>query len=193
MIVAVVGVVILIIALAGILYHEKTYAYPEETEKHTYRIEWNEYSNEITDKGYVDKNGWKNNYTIDTGEKIASIANIEFKLSWSDDFDFHGFIFPWNFTDKIDMSVSIGELSFSQSGSGYGTISIKATGETPQDMTIEAKNESEVWENIGNVNNKLNCDVTLNIQPRPRFFDKGNDFTLTIIYHYYKPTISMLS
>ena len=32
MIVAVVGVVILIIALAGILYHEKTYAYPEETQ-----------------------------------------------------------------------------------------------------------------------------------------------------------------
>lgn len=186
------GIIILIIALIGIVYHEKTYVSTPKIEKNSYRIEWEEYSDEISYDGYVDKNGWKNNYTIDAGENSA-ICCVEAKVDWKDNLDFHGIIFPWNWTDKMEMDFSIDEFSFSQSENGYGMLSIKATIERPKDLIVKAENKSEAMKMIGNINSKIHCTISLNIQPKPRFFDRGNDFTLYITYHYYKPIIKKIS
>jgi len=187
------GIIILIIALIGIVYHEKTYESISPAEqKNSYRIEWTEYSDEIVSQGYVGKDGWSGNYTIDEGNN-AIISDIEFKLEWSDDLNFHGFIFPWNWSDKIEMAVSIPEISFSDSKTGYEGITIEAKGNTPSSKIVKADNESEALKMAGEKTGKLNCKVSLSINPKPRFFDKGNDFTLHILYHYYKPTIQKIS
>jgi len=187
------GIIILIIALIGILYHEKTYeSITPAEEKNSYRIEWTEYSDEIVSSGYVGRDGWNGNYTIDEG-KNAVISNVEFKLEWSDNLNFHGFILPWNWSDKIEMSVSIPEFSFSDTKSGYEGITIEGKGYTPSAKMVKAKNESQALEMLDVKSGAINCKVSLSIMPKPRIFDKGNDFTLHIIYHYYEPEIKKVS
>ncbi len=127
------GIVILIISLAGIVYHEKTYVASEEVKKVSYRVTWREYSDEIVDNGYVGKDGWQNNYEIVLGNN-AYIYQVEIKVEWSDDLNFHGIILPWNWSDKIDLSASIDELQFSQSASGYEKIELDVTKEKPKDF-----------------------------------------------------------
>ncbi len=187
------GIIILIIALIGILYHEKTYeSIAPSEEKNAYRIEWTEYSDEIVSQGYVGRDGWSGNYTIDEGED-AVISDIEFKIEWKDDLNFHGFILPWNWSDEIEASISVPEFSFSNSKSGYEEISMEAKGDTPEPKLVKAKNESEAFKSISIKSGAVNCKVSLSITPKPRFFDKGNDFTIHISYHYYKPEIKQVS
>jgi len=183
------GVVILIIAVAGIVYHEKTYEKitPEE-KKTSYRIEWDEGSDEIALTDYVGRDGWSKNYTIDEGED-AFISYVEFVLEWQDNLDFHGFILPWNWSDKIEMSVSIPQMSFSSTNDGYKKIRIVAERNVPESKIVKAINKTEAMNMIDEKTGKINCQVDLSIFPKPRFFDKGNDFELSIIYHYYKPSV----
>jgi len=186
------GIIVLIVALIGIVYHEKTYVSTPEVKQNSYRIEWTEYSDEITTDGHVDLNGWSNNYTIDAGEN-AVISSVEFMLQWTDDFNFHGIIFPWNWTDKIEMTASIKEFSFSDSRSGYEKITIDAQGTTPQPKIVKADNETAALKSVYKGHEKIDCKVNLKITPKPRFFDKGNDFTLHIVYHYYKPEVRKIN
>lgn len=187
------GVVILIISIAGIVYHEKTYVASEEIEKTSYRVTWNEYSDEIVEEGRVDKEGWQGEYPIEI-DGNAVITSIEVRLEWTDNLNFHGIIFPWNWTDKIDVNVDIPEMGFSQSASGYEKIELKTTKDKPEDFIIEVKNETEVKEKVKEkVMNKAKCTVSLSITPKPMFLDRGNDFTMYIEYHYYLPRIEKIS
>ncbi|HEC88282.1 MAG TPA: hypothetical protein ENI52_03085 [Thermoplasmata archaeon] len=187
------GVIILIIAIAGIIYHEKTYVSSEEIEKNSYRVTWEEYSDEIVENDFVGGDGWENDYIIEMTKENAWIHSIEVKIQWTDNLDFHGFIFPWNWTDKIDASVDISEMSFSQSSSGYSSIEIIASEELPKDFDVEAKNMEEVNEIIKDmVMSKVTCKINLSITSKPLLIDRGNDFTLSIVYHYSIPNIQPL-
>ncbi len=186
------GIVILIISLAGIVYHEKTYVASEEVKKVSYRVSWREYSDEIVDNGYVGKDGWQNNYEIVLGNN-AYIYQVEIKIEWSDDLNFHGIILPWNWSDKIDVSASIDELQFSQSASGYEKIELDVTKEKPKDFIAETQSKEEINEMLKDMAvNHINCSIDLSITTKPIFFDRGNDFTVYIIYHYCIPEIQSM-
>jgi len=183
------GVVILIISVLGIVYHEKNYATSEEIKETSYMVSWKEYSNEITDSGYVGKDGWQNSYEIDLQDN-AFIYEVETKIEWSDNLNFHGIILPWNWSDKIDMSASIHEMGFSQSASGYGMIELSAEKEKPQDFITKVSSKEEAVNMVKDMAlSHINCSITLAITPKPMFFDRGNDFTLHITYHYLVPQI----
>lgn len=183
------GILILIIAIAGIIYHEKTYVVGEEIKEIEYKVTWIDKSNEFSIKDYVGKEGWQEEYDISL-DKNANIYLVEIKLEWKDNFDFHGIIFPWNFTDKMSINVKIDELDFSKSLDGYGKIEMRAEGKKINDMLIKAKNETEVIKMLNNMTkNKATCKINLSIFPKPRFFDKGNDFSLYVVYRYSIPVI----
>jgi len=183
------GVIILIISLIGIIYHEKTYVASEEIGKTSFRVTWDEYFDEIVERGEVGRDGWQNSYPIEIGGN-AVISSIEVRLTWEDNLDFHGFILPWNWTDKMELGVEIPEMQFSQSASGYEGIEIKASGNAPYDFMMEAKNETEVIKKVKEmVMNETTCKISISITPKPIFFDRGNEFTLHISYKYYMPSI----
>ena len=192
------GIVILIISIAGILYHEKTYvATSEEIKKTEYVVSWIEYSDEIVDNGFVGRDGWGASYSLDIdypseGKEYGVITAVDIILEWSDNLDFHGLILPWNWSDLVEMNVKIDELGFSQSAKGYGKIELHVEKGQPQDFTKEAENETQLYEYLAqNALNEVNCKINLSITPKPRFFDRGNDFIMRIVYHYYVPEIKV--
>ena len=183
------GIVILIISIIGIVYHEETYVASEEVKKVSYTVSWKEHSDEIIDNDYVGKAGWQNEYEINLQEN-AYIYQVEIKLEWTDNLNFHGLILPWNWSDKIEMDASIEEMQFSQSASGYEGIEIDVAKEKPKDFQANVKSMEELQEMLKDMAlNKITCNISLSIIPKPIFFDRGNDFTLHIIYHYCIPEI----
>jgi len=183
------GVVILLISIMGIVYHEKTYVASEEVKKVSYTVSWKEYSDELVDSGFVGRDGWENGYEIDLPEN-AYVYQVEVKIDWSDNLNFHGLILPWNWSDKIEASVNINELQFSQSAGGYEKIELDVSKDKPKDFQADVESKEELNEILKNMAlNKITCNVSLSITPKPIFFDRGNDFTLHIIYHYCIPEV----
>ena len=183
------GIVILIISIVGIVYHEETYVASEEVKKVSYTVSWKEYSDEIIDNDYVGKAGWENEYEINLQEN-AYIYQVEIKVDWTDNLNFHGIILPWNWSDKIEAYASIEEMQFSQSASGYDGIEIDVAKEKPKDFQADVKSMEELEGILKDMAlNKITCNISLSITPKPIFFDRGNDFTLHIIYHYCIPEI----
>ena len=187
------GILVLVISAAGIVYHEQTYEVSEEIKETSYRITWNEYSDEIMENGEVNRNEeWKNAYPIKL-DGNAVISNIEITVEWSDDRDFQGLLLPWNWSDTIDMNVEISEMQFSQSASGFKVITMSATDETPRDIIVDDVSDEELGDILRNeAKNHANCKISLSISPKPRFLDNGNEFTLHIAYHYYMPDIQAM-
>jgi len=184
------GVVILIISVIGIVYHEKNYVASEKIkEEKSYIVTWRDYSDELTDSGYVGRDGWQGNYEIKL-QDTAHIYEVEIKVDWSDNLDFHGFILPWNWSDRMELSASIDEMGFSDTASGYNGIDIHAEKNKLNDFTSKAGSREDVLKQVeGMVTNDINCSLSLSISPKPMFLDRGNDFTVHIIYHYLKPEI----
>lgn len=190
----VLGVIILVIAVIGIVYHEKTYTEKESSaEKLSYKVTWRQFSDEITDGATVTKSEkWENVYDILLNNENACIYKVDVTINWADNRDFHGIILPWNWTDEITADVSIPEMSFSQSQSGYSTIAMNVLKDQPKDFTVETKNETQVKQMIkdmGYANNEINCGISLSILAKPIIIDNGNDFTVDIMYHYSIPEI----
>lgn len=186
------GIIIIAVAVVGIAYHEQTYVASEEVESVSYKVSWRDYSDEIMEEGYVDKTeGWQNTYDITIDDPNACIYKVEVKITWSDDRDFHGIILPWNWSDAIEATVSIDEMQFSQSASGYGAIEMVAQRDRPNDFKVDTADEEEISKIIQDtgVINSINCNMDLSILAKPMFLDRGNDFTLYITYHYCIPEI----
>ncbi|MCD6481573.1 MAG: hypothetical protein J7L31_04800 [Thermoplasmata archaeon] len=183
------GVVILIISVIGIVYHEKNYVASEEVKETSYMVSWREYSDEIVDSGYVGKDGWHNNYEIDV-KNDACIYKVEIKVDWSDNLNFHGFILPWNWSDRVEVSASIDEMGFSQSAAGYDGVELSVEKDKPDDFISKVNDKETVMEQVKDMaRSSINCSLSLSITPKPMFLDKGNDFTVHIIYHYLTPEI----
>jgi len=55
-IVVLVGVVVLVVAVIGVMYHEKEYTAAEQTvEKYAYNVDWDEKTINLHDEGHVAK------------------------------------------------------------------------------------------------------------------------------------------
>ncbi|MEA2053875.1 MAG: hypothetical protein U9O96_01980 [Candidatus Thermoplasmatota archaeon] len=196
-IVVLVGIVILIIAIIGVLYHEKEYTEAERTvEKYAYNVDWNEKTVDLREEGYVAK-GKTTNYTYSIDR--SGLTQIEFKLEWSDNLA-RGFIIPWNWSDTMDMRISApsSSIKFSGPSSASGSSSplvVKAViGDVPHSMQIDAANETEVYEILNSEHiseeGKGSWTADIDITTKPFLLDRGNDFTLCVTYTYYEPVIT---
>ena len=187
-IVIIAGIIILVIAGVGIVYHEQAYVASEDVEKISYRTTWRDYSDYITEEGYLDKDGWQNEYKIHLKQN-AVIYRAEVQLDWTDDRNAQGLFLPWNWSDNIEVNVDVEELQFSLSDSKYeGPITLIAQKDKPKDIILEEINQTEMENIISNEEREeINCKITLSIIPKPKFLDKGNNFTLKITYHYCLP------
>ncbi|MBC7081808.1 MAG: hypothetical protein H5T44_06185 [Thermoplasmatales archaeon] len=188
-----VGIAILIVAIIGIVYHEKSYVGTKEIQKEKYRISWREYSNEITDEFYLGKEGVEKTYEIKLDENYAGISSIYLSVEWKDNINLHGLIFKWNWTDKVDATVNIPEMNFSKSFSEYEKIEASVKGKYPSDFIFEG-NETEVYEKLKEYEMKnAKCKASFSITPKPIILDKGNDLQVKIVYTYYKAKIEKIS
>jgi len=195
-IVVLVGIVILVVAVIGVVYHEKEYTAAETTEEsYTYNVDWEERVINLRDEGHVAKGETSNyNYSIDHDGLMC----VSFELEWSDDLA-HGFIIPWNWSDMLSMKVSAPDnvkFSSSNSVSGYSSpLTVEAKiGEMPSSMQINASNETEVYKILNSdyisKEGKGQWTASIDITTKPMFFDRGNDFTMYVSYSYYEPVIT---
>ncbi len=197
-IVVLVGIVILVVAVIGIMYHEKTYTAAEQTiESHTYNVNWEEKTVTLQDEGHAVKGKTSEyNYSINHDGLMC----VSFELEWTDDLS-RGFIIPWNWSDTFDMKISApNNTKFSGPGSVSGSVSPLTVDakirDMPSSLQINASNETEVSKALGNYissDGKGQWTVSLDITTKPFFFDRGNDFTLHVSYTYYEPVITKVN
>lgn len=195
-IVVLVGILILIVSIIGIVYHEKEYTAAEIVpEKYTYNVDWEEKTVTLNDEGHVAKGTTATyNYSIDRD----GLTCVKFEMDWSDDLS-RGFIIPWNWSDILEMKISApGNTKFSgqDSVSGFASpLVVEAKiGDMPSSMQINASNETEVYEILDSKyiskEGKGQWTASIDITTKPMFFDRGNDFTMYIGYTYYEPVIT---
>ncbi|MEM1513893.1 MAG: hypothetical protein QW762_00975 [Candidatus Thermoplasmatota archaeon] len=188
-----IGIAILVLAIIGIIYHERGYVGIKEIQKEKYRVSWIEYSNEIDDEFYLGKEGIDQTYEIKIDENYAGISSLYLTASWDDDINLHGIIFKWNWSDKVDATISVQEMNFSKSFSEYEKIEASIKGSIPNDFIFEG-NETELYEKLKEYEIKqIKCKTSFSISTKPKFIDRGNDLQIKIIYTYYKPKIEKIS
>ncbi len=196
-IVVLVGVVVLVVAVIGVMYHEKEYTAAEQTvEKYAYNVDWDEKTINLHDEGHVAK-GEISNYTYSIDHD--GLTQVKFELEWSDDLS-RGFIIPWNWSDTIDMTISAPDSAVKfvgsnpVSGSASPLVIEAMLGNTPSSMQINASNETAVREILESEyiskDGKGSWISYVEITTKPFFFDRGNDFTLYVSYTYYEPIIT---
>jgi len=192
-----VGFLILVVALIGVMYEEKGYTEAAKEEKKImYAVEWEEGMNGFQEEGTVTKSE-ATTLTYEINQE--GLTEVEFRLEWNDNLA-TGIIIPWNWSDLIEMKVSgPGGVVFSSNpASGYKSpLVIKAEiGEVPSSMTINATNETEVWNIINpyiTTKGMGTWNAEISIKPKPFFFDRGNDFTIYVTYKYYTPEVRKIS
>jgi hypothetical protein len=195
-IVVLVGVVILVVAIIGVVYHEKEYTKAEQTvQEYVYNVDWDTKTVSLRDEGHVSK-GETANYTYSIDHD--GLMCVEFTLEWVDELS-RGFIIPWNWSDTMSMTISApGAVKFSGPSSVSGSASpltVRATiGDKPSSMQIDASNETEVREILESKyigkEGKGSWVAYIDITTKPFLLDRGNDFTLRISYTYYEPVIT---
>ncbi|MBC7128518.1 MAG: hypothetical protein H5T45_02140 [Thermoplasmatales archaeon] len=188
-----VGIAILVVAIIGIVYHERSYVSMQEIQKEKFRVSWVEYSDEINDEFYVGKEGIEQTYEIKLNENYAGISSLHALIEWEDNINLHGIIFKWNWTDKVDATISVPEMNFSKSYSEYGKIEASVKGSIPNDFIFEG-NETALYEKLKEYEIKdVKCKTSFSITPKPVLLDKGNGIQIKILYTYYKPKIEKIS
>ncbi len=187
-----VGILILIIALIGVMYEEKQYTEAsEEEEKITYSIEWKDETTSFLEDGTVTK-GEATTLTFPINQE--GLMEVEFRLEWIDNLA-RGILIPWNWSDVIEMKIDApGSVELSSnpvSGHASPLIITAKVGEKPDEMRINATNETELWNILSSyitTNGMGDWSAEISILPKPFIFDRGNDFTLYVDYTYYYPT-----
>ncbi|MGC9308313.1 MAG: hypothetical protein ACP5FL_06005 [Thermoplasmatota archaeon] len=186
------GVSLLLITGMGIFFFPNDTAVdtPEETQETIYTVVWIPASDTVTDSDYIGRDGWRKEYTLQMGDG-AVIDSVTVSLDWYEAFNPHGLFLSWNWSDKIEASITVDELQCSQTISGYEKIQMTATNTVPQKATLETANKAEIDRWIHNqTTDTLSCIIDMSITPKPWPFDRGNDFTLRITYHYLTPSIT---
>lgn len=192
-----IGILILIVAIIGVMYEEKGYTEAgEEEHKVTYAVEWEEKTKSFRDEGAVSK-GEETTLTYSIDQE--GLMEVEFKLEWSDNLA-RGIFIPWNWSDILEIKINApGSVEFSSNpASSYKSpLIIRAkVGDIPPTMTINATNETEVWDIVSShvtKNGMGDWNAHISIKTKPLFFDRGNDFTLFVTYRYYSPIVRKIS
>ncbi len=192
------GVVIVIIALAGVMFHEEDVSSAEKTEKqYAFNVNWDKKTVALPGEGQVSKGGTSSeNFTISK----MGLGSVTVTLDWTDDWA-SGFIIPWNWSDTLSLQVSSPSgvsFSGSSSASGYnGPLTVMADiGDKPESVQLDASNMSEAEEMVEDQyisgTGTGNWTATVGIETKPFLLDRGNDYTVTLEYTYYEYTIEQV-
>ena len=189
------GVIIVIIALIGVIYHEEDVSSAETMEKqYAFNVNWDKKTVPLPGEGQVS--------TGDTSRENFSIfqrglSTVTVTLDWSDDWA-SGFIIPWNWSDMLSLQVSAPSgvsFSGSSSASGYsGSLAVMAAiGDQPDSVQLNASNmnvaEEIVEDRYMSSTGTGDWTATVGIDTKPFLLDRGNDYTITLEYTYYEYSI----
>ena len=199
-IIIVIAVAVLIIAGIGIA----AYNPPKDDGGHTggvggvktYDVTWQTYTKTVSVDGecYAGKSApFSNEIKIDH----ENIIKVTVEISWTDDSTHFGILSRGE--DTLTAEVSFGTEAWT---SVYnGTIEfIKNINSIPYDTVIEAENEQEAYDKLGEeygTDDSLTFTIDVNVQPGEKWIrplkklrDQGNDFELTITYEYYDASVT---
>lgn len=215
-IIAVVGVIIILVAIAGILFYYETEDTTEgngtPTEKVEYKVEWIEETGNFTIDGA--KAGKNAPYTdpININLKDGEILkDVDIYISWSDDYSSKFSLPNRNCADTLTATFTPieGEAQTHESvGSGEDNLHFVIYKDIdPEDGTIDDVSdiyeaESRILENYSD-KNSASFDVEVKVKTGESkilihfraikkiyaLLDKGNGFDLTVSYNYLRPDV----
>ncbi|MCK4365500.1 MAG: hypothetical protein KAW45_05590 [Thermoplasmatales archaeon] len=209
-IIAVVGVVILIVAVFGILfYYEPEDAVDGDDDgmvTKEFEVYWTDYTVEEKIKGDAGKNSpYKKPINISLDEGCV-LSIVEIRIDWEDDYT-KGLIFnKGEDTLTAEFTPENGEMQrHSKKKSGNETFVFPINTIIPQNEIIEDVEdifaaEDKIEEDYAGLSS-TSFDVRITVKPGESFFtlrpikflnflrDQGNGFELFVTYKYYKPDI----
>jgi len=207
-IIAVIGVIILIVALFGILLYAGSEEEPEETgasKKVSYKVEWIPSSDTISKDGYAGRKGdYTESFEIEVIKPGSVITSVDVKITWTDT-KIEGILRKVGF-DTLNAEISNvgGEtLTHSSTGSGNETLTFTIN-EAPSDGVIEdvedifTAEQKIIDENADK--NTASFETLIKVTPGEKLgirpikilryiLDKGENFNLEITYYYVYPDI----
>ncbi len=208
-IIAVIGVIILIVAIFGILLYAGSEEPTEEggkTKVITYEVEWIPDYETINLNGYAGRNGdYTKPFDIEVIKPGSIITKIDVNITWKDA-KTYGIIFKGGYdTLKADITLVDGETKTHQA-TGQGNESLSFTlYDTPSDGTIEDvqdifEAEQKIMDEYAD-KNTVSFETKITVTPgeklglRPikilRYMsDKGEYFDLEITCYYVYPEIT---
>ncbi len=189
------GVIIVIIALIGVVYQEQDVSSAEKPEpQYAFNVNWDKKTATLPGEGHVDKGATsQQNFSVSE----HGLDTVTVTLKWTDDWA-TGFIIPWNWSDMLSLRVSAPSgvsLSGGGKASGYSSpVTVTADiADRPQSMQLNASNRSEaeriVKEDYLSSTGTGDWTATVGIDTKPFLLDRGNDYTVTFEYTYYKYSI----
>lgn len=193
------GVIIVIIALIGVMYHQEDVSSAEKTEKQfAFNVNWDKKIVTLPGEGQVSKGGTSSeNFSISK----RGLGSVTVTLEWTDDWDASGIILPWNWSDMLSLQVSAPSgvrFSGSSSASGYSSpLTVTAAiGDKPNSLMLNASNMSEAESIVEDQHMSStgtgDWTATIGIETKPFLLDRGNDYTVTLEYTYYEYSIEQV-
>ncbi len=183
MMVAIAGIVILVVAMAGIFSWEGEYAPSEGEKEKTYLIRWGESRGAMPAEEKWTGDGEPTTITKSINEK--NLTMVEFELSWEDDHP--GLIF--SYLDNLKMKITSPSGKVYSKNDTSGSIEITAyLGEKPEDMSMKATSMDKVnltLENYTSENGIGEWKIEISVDAKG-LFDRGNDWKLEVSYSYYE-------
>jgi len=162
----------------------------------TYDVTWPTYTKTVSvdEEMYAGKSSpFSTEITIDH----ENIIKVTVEISWEDDSTYG--ILRTKGADTLTAEVSFGTETWTSVYNGTNEF-IKNINSLPYDTTIDANNEQEAYEKLGEeygTDDSLAFTIDVSVQPGEKIFrllkylrDKGNAFDLTITYEYYEASLT---
>jgi hypothetical protein len=207
-IIAVIGVVILIVAIFGILLYAGSEEQTQETvtpKKVSYQVNWIPSSDTLSKDGYAGRKGdYTEPFTIEVIKPGSIITSVDVKITWADT-KTEGILRKVGFDTLNAEITNVGgeTLTHISTGSGNETLTFKIN-EAPSDQIIEdvedifAAEQKVIDENADK--NTASFETLIKVTPGEKLgirpikilryiLDKGENFNLEITYNYVYPEI----
>jgi len=207
-IIAIIGVIILIVALFGILLYAGSEEQTQETgtpKEVSYKVEWIPSSDTISKDGYAGRKGdYTEPFEIEVIKPGSVITKVDVNITWTDT-KTYGILIKRGFdTLNADITLVGGEtLTHTATGSGNETLTFTIN-EAPSDGVIEdvedifTAEQKVIDENADK--NTASFETLIKVTPGEKFgirplkllryiSDKGENFNLEITYYYVYPEI----
>ena len=211
-IIAVVGVVIIIVAIAGILFYFETEDDVDDgepkDEMNEFMVEWQEYSAEMPCIKESAKTKYNDSINIMVAEGCV-IKDVVVEISWSDDHVVNFALPNRKGQDTLKAMFRVigsgDEFPHTSTGSGSENHTFLLYASMPQDEIIEDAEDiydaEEMVKEQYSGKNSVDIDVEVKVNIGEKFalrpmkllnklLDKGDDFEIMVKYNYYKPYIS---
>jgi uncharacterized protein YxeA len=195
-----IGVVVLIVAAAGIFTWKDTGRGkpipPITPTEKVYKVTWDEKTTEIASESEYTNKGEPTSLTINVDKDL--ITSIEFRLTWKDDKAFLGIFGKDTLSLKVTSPTGESKEDSQKAKEGNITISFTGLNSKPSISEIKADTRQEAQSELqkyitSNGKGNWNAEITVDVGELLKFRDKGNDWQLKVICHYYEPALAEAS